>query len=168
MVNMQNRDEVSKIIAAWGAARPELDLTPLAVFSRLGRVAKHLTKIRAAAFDEAQLESWEFDVLAVLRRAGSAKKLSAKALAQETMVTSGTMTNRLARLSERGLISRTQDPNDGRSVLVQITAAGIKLVDQALTDLLTAESAALQQLTAAERNRLAQLLSKLGGSLKSS
>ncbi|MBB4070890.1 MarR family transcriptional regulator [Leucobacter sp. OH2974_COT-288] len=163
---MEHRDEVSEIISRWQTAKPELNMAPLAVFSRLARLTKHLNKLRAAAFEAADLEIWEFDVLAVLRRAGAETKVSVKTLVQETMVTSGTMTNRLDRLCGRGLVARTQDPNDGRGVLVQITAAGIARVDQAFTALLSAETQALKGLTAAEQQRLANLLSKLGTTIK--
>lgn len=161
-------DEVDKIITTWQAARPELDFSALSVFSRLSRVAKHLAKIRAAAFESAGLESWEFDVLAVLRRAGTPQGVSIKVLVQETMVTSGTMTNRLDRLSQRQLVRRLPDPNDGRAALVQITTQGTARVDTAIAELLRAENAALKDLTTLERQRLASLLSKLGSGLKNS
>src|SRR5690606_25960518 len=149
------------IIAAWGAARPDLDLAPLMVFSRLSRIAKHLDRARSRAFDRSGLASWEFDVLAVLRRGGAPFRQSPKVLVRQTMVSSGTMTNRIDRLVERGLVRRPTDPNDGRGVLVEMTNLGQTLVDAAMTRLTDAEERLLGTMHRSERERLAALLRKL-------
>jgi len=93
-----HRDEVDRLIAAWKRERPDLDLSPFAVLSRISRISRNLDIARRDAF--ADLETWGFDVLAALRRAGDPYQLSPGALMQETLVTSGTMTNRLDRLEE--------------------------------------------------------------------
>ena len=155
----QNRDEVDRLIAAWKRERPDLDLSPLAVLSRITRIARHLDIARRDAFGD--LENWGFDVLAALRRAGEPHQLSPGQLMQETMVTSGTMTNRLDRLEELQLITRQQDPDDGRGSLVTLTKAGMRAVDSALEDLLENERELLGTLTASDRQTLAGLLSKL-------
>ena len=154
-----NRDEVDHLIAAWKRERPDLDLSPLAVLSRITRIARHLDIARRDAF--ADLETWGFDVLAVLRRAGAPHQLSPGQLMQETMVTSGTMTNRLDRLEELQLITREQDPDDGRGSLVTLTKSGMRAVDAALESLLENERELLGSLTAKDRELLADLLSKL-------
>ena len=107
------------------------------------------------------LENWGFDVLAALRRAGTPHQLSPGQLMQETMVTSGTMTNRLDRLEELQLITREPDPRDGRGSLVTLTKAGMRAVDSAMEDLLDNERELLQNLSAKDRDVLADLLSKL-------
>lgn len=162
---MQNADEVSQIISSWQLARPDLDFSPLAIFSRLWRITRHLERARAAAFEQAGLASWEFDVLAVLRRSGEPYRESAKVLVQQTMVSSGTMTNRIDRMSERGLVRRSADPNDGRSVRIEMTQAGLRLVDSAIARLTAAEHELLTGLSEEEREMLAKLLSKLSGLL---
>ncbi|ASY11524.1 MarR family transcriptional regulator [Candidatus Planktophila dulcis] len=154
-----NRDEVDRLIAAWKRERPDLDLSPLAVLSRITRIARHLDIARRDAF--ADLETWGFDVLAALRRAGAPHQLSPGQLMQETMVTSGTMTNRLDRLEELQLITREQDPDDGRGSLVTLTKSGVRAVDAALEGLLQNERELLGTLTAKDRELLADLLSKL-------
>jgi DNA-binding MarR family transcriptional regulator len=80
---------------------------------------------------------------------------------QETMVTSGTMTNRLDRLEELQLITREQDPDDGRGSLVTLTKSGMRAVDSALEGLLENERELLGTLSASDRETLAGLLSKL-------
>jgi len=153
------RDEVDRLIAAWKRERPDLDLSPLAVLSRITRIARHLDIARRDAFGD--LENWGFDVLAALRRAGEPHQLSPGQLMQETLVTSGTMTNRLDRLEELLLITREPDPSDGRGSLVTLTRAGMRAVDSAMEDLLENERELLQNLSAKDREVLADLLSKL-------
>ncbi|HEV7183707.1 MAG TPA: MarR family transcriptional regulator [Leifsonia sp.] len=155
------RDEVDRIVDAWLRERPDLDFSPLQVLSRVARLSRHLDRARRTAFDRSDLESWEFDVLAALRRAGPPYQLSPKSLLQQTLVSSGTMTNRIDRLVSRGLVERRTDPNDGRGILVQMTSQGLIRVDAAITRLVDAESDLLASLSAADQERLAALLRKL-------
>jgi DNA-binding MarR family transcriptional regulator len=152
------RDEVDDLVEAWALQRADLDLAPVAVFSRISRLARHLDLARREAFTAHGIESWEFDVLAALRRQGAPYELSPGALLRATLVTSGTMTNRIDRLEEAGLVRRRPDPQDKRGVLVTLTAAGQARVDAALADLLAAEKALLAGLPEASRHTLAGLL----------
>ena len=155
------RDEVDELVEAWGRERSDLDLTPVEVFSRIGRLARHLDLARRQAFAAHAIESWEFDVLAALRRAGGDYQLSPGRLLRETLVTSGTMTNRVDRLAARGLVERLPDPHDRRGVLVRLTAQGRSTVDGAFEALLEAERHLLADLPAQDRTRLAALLRTL-------
>lgn len=155
------RDEVSHLMAQWRHERPDLDVSPLAVMSRIDRLARHLDRERRAAFATVGLEPWEFDVLSTLRRAGANYRLSPGALLRATLVSSGTMTNRIDRLAQRGLVVRERDPADGRGVQVRLTPRGGAIVDAALADLLAAERRVLHRLGSPEREQLARLLSVL-------
>lgn len=159
--SMPTHDEVDRIVEAWTRERPDLDFAPLQVLSRVGRLSRHLDRARREAFSTSELDSWEFDVLSALRRAGTPYQLSPKALLQQTLVSSGTMTNRIDRLVERGLVHRRTDPNDGRGILVVMTPKGQASVDAAISTLLVAESELLERLHPADRERLAALLRKL-------
>ena len=158
---MAQQDEVDRIVDAWQRERPDLDFAPLHVLSRVARLSKHLDRARRAAFTASALESWEFDVLSALRRAGSPYRLSPKALLQQTLVSSGTMTNRIDRLVERGLVERRTDPHDGRGILVSMTDAGCDTVDAAIERLVAAETDLLADLGDDEREHLARLLRAL-------
>ena len=151
-------DEVDDLVAAWQAERPDLDVRPMHVLSRISRLARHLDRERRSAFAAHDLESWGFDVLAALRRQGAPYELSPGALLRATMVTSGTMTNRLDRLEQAGLVRRRPDPQDKRGVLVTLTSAGQSRVDATLADLLAKEQALLAGLTESSRHTLAGLL----------
>ena len=155
------RDEVDDLVEAWGRERGDLDLAPVEVFSRISRLARHLDLARRDAFTAHGIESWEFDVLAALRRAGAPYELSPGRLLRETLVTSGTMTNRVDRLTARGLVERLPDPRDRRGVLVRLTAEGKASVDGAFEALLAAEAVLLADLPEPQRVRLAELLRAL-------
>ncbi|HEU0127723.1 MAG TPA: MarR family transcriptional regulator [Pseudonocardiaceae bacterium] len=152
------RDEVDRLVAAWERERPDLDVRPMHVLSRVTRLARHLDLARRQAFAAHRLETWEFDVLSALRRAGPPYELSPGRLIRETMVTSGTMTNRVDRLVANGLVERSADPGDRRGVIVRLTPAGRNRVDAALAGLLEHERLLLAVLTSAERDSLADLL----------
>lgn len=155
------RDVVDGLVEAWARERPDLDLAPVEVFSRITRLARHLDLARGRAFTEHQIETWEFDVLAALRRAGEPYELSPGRLLRETLVTSGTMTNRVDRLASRGLVERLPDPDDRRGVLVRLTPEGRHTVDGAFEALVAAETELLADLPVRDRDRLADLLRPL-------
>ncbi|HEY9469723.1 MAG TPA: MarR family transcriptional regulator, partial [Propionibacteriaceae bacterium] len=158
MTGQPTRDEVDTIVEAWRRERPDLDLAPMEVLSRISRLARHLDRLRANAFSAHDLESWEFDVLAALRRTGPPYRLSPGQLLRETLVTSGTMTNRVDRLVERGLVTRQDHPNDRRGVLVELTDAGRDAVDAALAELIAAERQIMAVLDVAEHDQLTRSL----------
>ena len=155
------RDEVDDLVAAWRAQRPDLDVEPLQVLSRVSRLARHLDLARRASFASHELEAWEFDVLSALRRQGPPYQMTPGALIRATLVTSGTMTNRIDRLAEAGLVHRKPDPRDRRGVLVTLTDQGRAKADDALADLLRRERELLASLGAGDRHTLAGLLRTL-------
>jgi DNA-binding MarR family transcriptional regulator len=151
-------DEVQHLVAAWHEALPDVDVSPLEVLSRVTRLAYHLERQRSAVFARHDLETWTFDVLSALRRIGPPYDLSPGQLLAQTLVTSGTMTNRLNHLEQRGLIRRRPDPKDARSIRVRLTAEGRRRVDRALQDLVVREDALLVGLDRQQRSTLASLL----------
>ncbi|PVE93319.1 MULTISPECIES: MarR family transcriptional regulator [unclassified Microbacterium] len=164
---MSEEDEVDRIVGAWNTQRPDLDFSPLEVLSRMDRLSRHLDRARRDVFRRSDLEPWEWDVLSALRRAGAPFQLSPKQLLQQTLVSSGTMTNRIDRLVARRLVRREADPGDGRSVLVTLTEDGRTRVDAAITRLVDVEADLLQALSRSDRERLAGLLRKLSLSFDS-
>jgi DNA-binding MarR family transcriptional regulator len=151
-------DVVDRLVAAWRRERPELDVRPMEVLSRVTRLARHLDRARREAFAGHALQPWEFDVLSALRRSGPPYHLSPGLLLRETLVTSGTMTNRVDRLALRGLVERLPDPTDRRGVLVRLTDTGRAAVDAALDALLERERDLLDGLQPQDSHRLAGLL----------
>ncbi|HWI29870.1 MAG TPA: MarR family transcriptional regulator [Microbacterium sp.] len=156
-------DEVDLLIDAWSRRLPDVDFGPLDVMSRLRRVAIRLRALRAEAFRSAGLESWEFDVLAALRRADPPHQLSPTELVDRTMIGSAAMTNRLVRLSDRGLIERHPNTRDRRGVIVGLTAEGGNRVDAAMRELVRREAAELEGLSGEDLAHLERVLRKLLG-----
>lgn len=155
---MAAQDEVDQLVAAWERERPDSRVWPMHVLSRISRLSLHLDRARRRAFAEHGLESWEFDVLSALRRAGEPYSLSPGALVGQTMVTSGTMTNRVDRLAHRGLVKRQPHPADRRGVQVALTNDGKRAVDGALDALLQHESELLAELDPDQARQLADTL----------
>ena len=127
----------------------------------MDRLTRLLDRARRDVFRRSDLEAWEWDVLSALRRAGAPFQLSPKQLLQQTLVSSGTMTNRIDRLVGRRFVRREGDPADGRSVLVTLTDDGRIRVDAAITRLVDVEDDLLRALSRGDRDRLAALLRKL-------
>lgn len=159
----QHIDEVDRIVAAWRRERPSLDVTPLQVLSRVSRLARLLDIARRKAFAVRGLESGEFDVLSALRRAGEPHQLTPTQLVKQTLVTSGTMTNRITRLAARGLVERTSSESDARSVFVTLTDAGRDIVDAAMDELVAGEQEILAVLNQQEQDQVAGLLKRVLG-----
>ena len=130
--NEYQQDAVDRILAQWQRERPDLDCSPMGPIGRLKRCAVLLEQRLESAFEPFELSTWEFDMLATLRRAGAPYCLSPTDLFSTLMVTSGTMTHRLKRLETRGFITRQINPVDARSMLVQLSSEGLELIDRAV------------------------------------
>ncbi|TIV64266.1 MAG: MarR family transcriptional regulator, partial [Mesorhizobium sp.] len=126
-------DRAARAIEQWRRERPDLDVSPMGVIGRLNEAASLISRERLAPlFARFGLQQGEFDVLATLRRSGAPYALTPTELYEATMVTSGAMTARLDRLEKAGLIRRAPHPSDRRGVVVELTAKGLALVDEAL------------------------------------
>lgn len=155
------RDAVDRVLDQWRAQRPDLDVAPMGVIGRLSRATRVLERRLQENFARFGLQSWEFDVLATLRRSGEPYRLTAGQLVEAAMVTSGAITNRIDRLVERGLVTRDTDPTNRRSVLITLTPAGLRLVDEVVVAHVDTENDLLSTLTANQRDQLARLLRTL-------
>lgn len=152
----------------WRRERPDLDVSPMGVIGRLNEASALIARDRLAPlFARFGLQPGEFDVLATLRRSGAPYALTPTELYEATMVTSGAMTARLDRLEKAGLIRRAPHPSDRRGVVVELTAKGRELTDEALAAHVANEHQILSGLTSEDREMLANLLEKLIVSLSS-
>ncbi len=133
----------------------------MAIIGRISRLERMIGPQLKRVFAEHELEPWEFDVLATLRRSGAPHRLTAGQLLSAMMITSGAVTNRIDRLERRGLIRRDADPADGRVVLVELTDAGTEKIDAALPDHAANEARIVAGLTGDEKATLARLLRQL-------
>jgi DNA-binding MarR family transcriptional regulator len=154
-------DPVDKILAQWQRERPDLDVSPMGIIGRMGRLAKYLERAIQETFSEFGLTVGEFDVLAALRRSGQPYQLSPTELFNTLMVSSGGMTHRLDRLEQAELVKRIPDPSDRRGTRIELTDKGLKVIDKAVETHVVNEHRVLSVLEASEREALTELLRKL-------
>ncbi|WP_417461664.1 MarR family winged helix-turn-helix transcriptional regulator [Kordiimonas sp.] len=151
-------DHVDKIIAQWTRERPDLTLEPMALIGRISRLGQHFSRGMGKTFAKYGLNAASFDVLATLRRSGAPFRLSPGDLMATTMVSSGTMTNRIDQLAKEGLVERVKNPDDGRGFLISLTDKGFALVDGMLKDHIATQLALTADLTGDELEALSKLL----------
>ncbi|WP_284760309.1 MarR family transcriptional regulator [Agrobacterium sp. fls2-241-TYG-188a] len=151
-------DHVDKILAQWGRERPELNVEPMGIIGRLHRLTTHLGREIEAVLMQHGLSISAFDVMATLRRAGAPYQLSPGELLAMTMVSSGTMTNRIDQLEKAGLVERINNPQDRRSVLIALTDKGFAIVDEAVTAHVARQNELLAGVSEADRREFDRLL----------
>ncbi|WXL26263.1 MarR family transcriptional regulator [Ectopseudomonas mendocina] len=161
----RNKDSVDRILDQWKRERPDLDADLMGPIGRLQRCAALLHNKLENTFQNFGITMSEFDVLAALRRGGAPYCLSPTAIFSTLMITSGTMTYRLQRLEKAGLVTRQPDPQDARSMLAQLTEAGLELIDRAIEAHVENEREILKLLKPQDvellNNQLAELLGAL-------
>ncbi|MBY5442986.1 MarR family transcriptional regulator [Rhizobium leguminosarum] len=153
-------DHVDKILAQWRRERPDLDVEPMGILGRLKRLSTHLGREVETVLMKQGLSSSAFDVLATLRRAGAPHRLSPGELLEMTMVSSGTMTNRIDQLEKAGYVERILNPEDRRSVLIALTEKGLATVEHAVDAHVANQHRLSKNLSAADKAELDRLLRK--------
>lgn len=151
-------DHVDRILAQWRRERPDLDVAPMGLIGRIKRLSQHLTREMEQTWAAHGLNLASFDVLATLRRAGPPYRLSPGDLMATTMVTSGTMTNRIDQLEKAGLVERIPNPEDGRSFLIALSKKGFALIDEAATAHVATQERLVSGLSKKDRKALDALL----------
>lgn len=146
------------IAAQWQQERPDLDIWPMEAIGRISRLANHIRQEINDLHKEFGLAGGEFDVLATLLRSGHPYRLTPTVLFKSVMLTSGAMTNRLNRLEQRGLIERLPDPDDRRSLLVQLSSSGHELSSKAVTRHVQLQAQLLSALQPEQQKQLNDLL----------
>jgi DNA-binding MarR family transcriptional regulator len=154
-------DEIQRLVEQWSVERPDLDLDAMATIARLLQLGRLLNEIVGDLAAQYDVQSAEGDVLFTLRRAGAPYRLPPARISQSLLVSSGTLTSRLDRLEQKGLIERIPHRTDRRSVEVQLTKKGLTLVDEAVTTHVRNEQRILSVLSQRERDALDHTTSKL-------
>jgi DNA-binding MarR family transcriptional regulator len=125
-------DHVDAILEQWRKERSDLNVAAMGTAGRINRLSRLYVREMAQTWKKFGLHHASFDVLATLRRSGPPYALSPADLLTATMVTSGTMTNRIDQLAKAGLVVRAQNDRDKRSVHICLTAKGRALIDDAV------------------------------------
>jgi DNA-binding MarR family transcriptional regulator len=158
---LADEDIVDQLLRDWARERPDLDVSAMAVVGRLLHLGGLLQARAGERLREYGIGYTELDVLATLRRSGAPYRLSPTALRKSVLLTSGAMTACLNRLERRGLISRTPDETDRRSLVAMLTDQGVHLIDKAIASHFSAAERTVSGLDRTERAELAHLLRKL-------
>ena len=158
-------DQVDLIVGQWRRERPDVDVSGMSVIARISRLERLIAPRLEVVFAAHDLESWEFDLMATLRRHGTPFELTPGQLLSSMMISTGAVTNRIDRLQERGLVKRVKHPTDGRLVLVRLTARGLKKVDAALVDHAANERRLIAGLDDRQREAIVALLRTLAANI---
>lgn len=154
-------DLVERGIQQWRRERPDIDSSGKSVVGRLLRLEEVVLRTLNQVLEPFGMKYQEYAVLATLRVAGAPYRLSPSRLQSTLLFTSGGLSNLLKRLEKEGWIKRSIDPNDGRGVLVKLTAKGIRLADEAMPRHAAAELHLLRMFDAPQRDVLSSLLSQM-------
>lgn len=155
------RDSVDRLLEGWARARPDLDLSPVAVIARLGRLRRIIDSELEATFAEHGLNGADFEALVTLRRLDQPDGVSQRQLMRELNLTSGTVSVRVERLSDQGLVTRSPDRRDRRNSLVRLTDKGQALFDRVTPAHVNTENRLLAALGSQQREQLVTLLRQL-------
>lgn len=158
-------DAVDLMMEQWRRELPDVDTSALAVLGRLHRSFNRYQAQLTRLFEHHGLSMSGFSVLAALRRLGPPYRCTAGQLADTNLVSTGGITQRVDKLEKDGLVRRDRDPDDRRVVYVELTDAGLVLVDRVAGAHFANEARMLGGLTPTERAQLAKLLSRLEHSL---
>jgi DNA-binding MarR family transcriptional regulator len=149
-------DFVDTLMASWAQSRPDFDVTPVAVITRLGRVRDHLEGEMAALFGSFGLTQPTFVMLVTLTRLqGAGEAVTEARIAAELGLTIGTISMRVDRLVGEGLMTR------GADGALDLTLRGRDLVEQVVPAHLDNQARLLGALTGEEQAALADLLRRL-------
>jgi DNA-binding MarR family transcriptional regulator len=154
-------DLIDGLLARWASLRPDLGISELGVTGRLSRLGQHMADRDEAVFGRFGLTRGEVGMLSALRVAGPAHRLSPTQLGRGLMLSSAGVTSRLDRLERRGLVARLPDPADRRGIIVELSDAGLTLVDDAVAAKTQADRQLLGRLDPKDVAALERLLRTL-------
>jgi DNA-binding MarR family transcriptional regulator len=152
---------VDRLLEAWARTRPDLDLAPVAVIARIGRLRRTIEAELEATFAEYGLNGADFATLVTLRRLDEPLGVYQRQLMRELNLSSGTVSVRVDRLAERGLVTRAADPADRRNTLVALAEPGHRLFERVTPAHIATENRLLAALSPEQRAGLVDILRTL-------
>lgn len=124
----------------------------------LRRAHQRATQIFLETFEKAELTPTQW---AALSKLASEKAASQNHLGRMTAMDPATIQGVIRRLEGRGLVGRTDDPNDKRRTLLRLTEAGEALVESLKATGFEVSNRTLAPLSAEDRATLVALLKRL-------
>jgi DNA-binding MarR family transcriptional regulator len=161
------QDHVDGFLEEISAELPEgLDLAVEGIVDRIGGIHHRIKRMHNETLDQLGLTMSDWHVLTALRWSGKPYRRKAGWLARRADLTSGAMTSRLDALEGEGLVRRVRDPEDRRSVLVELTEKGRQRHEKAMAIQAPKEALLADALTDSEKEQLNSLLRRVMISLE--
>ena len=153
-VRQEYEAEVAAYVEAGGNEQVQRVITAVQGLTR------KLSQWYAVSLSEVGLTSGEWSVLSNLALQPRDTAVTPSHLAEAVAVAPSSMTHRLDKMAERGLIERSPDPTNRTRVLVTLTTTGWETFRQVIRESDLLESDVLARLTGPQREQLATLLEK--------
>jgi DNA-binding MarR family transcriptional regulator len=158
----REHDHVDSFLEEIGADLPEgLDLTVEGIVDRIGGINYRIKRMHNETLEQLGLTFSDWHVLTALHWSGAPYRRKAGWLARRADLTSGAMTSRLDALEKQGLVRRVRDPEDRRSVLVELTQRGLEKHEEAMAVQAQKEALLAEALTSREKEQLNALLRRV-------
>ncbi len=162
------RERVDEIFRQWQAERPDIDPAPARIYGLIGRI-----HIQSTAFIDEVLAPYDlargtFDVLTALRRAGTPYSLTPKELAKYLLLSGAGLNSRINKLEALHYIARLPEPNDRRTIRIQLTASGEAVINKAIPEVFEAQWERLTPLGAESQQRLVEELLRFADAIDGS
>jgi DNA-binding MarR family transcriptional regulator len=154
------REQVDAIFSQWQAERPDIDTSPVHVYGLIGRIQMQCTAFIEEALEPFGLTRGTFDVLTALRRAGAPYCLAPKQIAQSLLLSGAGLTSRLNKLEAQNYLARLPEPDDRRTLRIQLTAAGEAVINEAIPRVFEVQRSRLLPLGADSQRRLVEELTR--------
>jgi DNA-binding MarR family transcriptional regulator len=130
------------------------------IVTAISRLSRRLDVFYNERFEALDIERAEWPVLQALAMEGRGGHSNPSRLADAAGVSASTMTHRLDRMVERGLVERSPDPENRTRMTVALTRTGWDRFRSAVLDAESEETGIFAPLTDSERSTLARLLEK--------
>ncbi len=147
----------AEVLNKFAERYPEADITAVATFLSLLRVATNLSTALDACLSKYDLLQGRWWVLILLMREES-RTSTPSVLAEKTGVTRATMTGLLDGLEQVGLVTREYTKDDRRIVLIKLTDAGQAKLDVVMPDYYKRLRQCMRGLNEEQRQQLQQML----------
>ncbi len=147
----QYKEAVASYVAAGG------DESVQRVITAVNSLGRKLDQWYTRQLADLDLSHGEWSVVAVLATSED-RPVTPSQLADASNVAASSMTHRLDKMTERGIVRRSPDPENRTRVLVELTTQGWELFEAAVREANVVESDVLAVLKREERDQLAALL----------
>lgn len=162
------RERVDEIFLQWQTERPDIDPIPVRIYGLIGRIHIQSTAFIDEVLAPYNLVRGTFDVLTALRRAGAPYCLTPKELTKHLLLSGAGLNSRINKLETLHYIARLPEPNDRRTVRIQLTAAGEAVINQAIPIVFEAQWDRMKLLGPASQKQLVEELIRFADAIDSS